>query len=403
MVNTDAVFNAYLELLKISIENSNHDFDFSALTDDDWEGIESECFSQATSLLCFDSIKNINIKLNDNIYSDWFLKATKILKRNFKIMQQQELLCNLLSTNQIPYVILKGTSSAYYYPNSEYRNFGDIDFLVDSANVERTKLLLLENDYILEEDTSSIHFEFRKNDVRIELHKTISGLPDNKFRSYFECEISTITANGVLVNGFCKPSDYHHAIVIYLHTLHHLLYNGIGMRHLCDWACFVNKTYKDAFWTDKFIPLLKSTGTYKFMCGLTSASVKLLNIDKPNWCENVSEDMVETIVSEVCSAGHFGLKKTVRNSSLMLGNNSEKSSVLSKISNMIKALNKTNHIVCPLIKKIPIIYPFLMLYRAARYLVLMCMGKRQSLIKTSKYADERSAVFAKYELYNVDK
>ena len=61
MVKLDVTFSAYLELLKISIENSNHDFDFSALTDDDWEGIESECFSQATSLLCFDSIKNINI------------------------------------------------------------------------------------------------------------------------------------------------------------------------------------------------------------------------------------------------------------------------------------------------------------------------------------------------------
>ena len=81
---------------------------------------------------------------------------------------------------------------------------------------------------------------------------------------------------------------------------------------------------------------------------------------------------------------------------------SGKSSVFSKIRGMLRALNKTNHIVCPLIKKVPIIYPFLMLYRVIRYLILMFAGKKPSLLETSKYADERSSVYMKYQLYKVE-
>ena len=81
---------------------------------------------------------------------------------------------------------------------------------------------------------------------------------------------------------------------------------------------------------------------------------------------------------------------------------SEKSTVFSKIHQMIKSLNKTNHLVCPLIKKVPIIYPFVMIYRIVRYLILMSVGKKPSLLETSQYADERSSVFQNYQLYKVE-
>lgn len=402
LVKLDVTYSAYLELLKIGIGTSNNAFDFSVLSDEQWNRIVKEGVHQATTLICFDSIKNVNIKLNDKLYEDWFFKATQVLKRNFAIIQQQKSLIELLNKHQIPYVILKGTSSAFYYTNSEFRSFGDIDFFVDSINVEQTKKLLLSDGYVLEEDTSPIHFEFSKNSISVELHKTISGIPDNKYESVFTDAFKTITSDGVLVDGFSKPSDFHHALVIFLHTLHHLLSNGIGIRHLCDWACFVNKTSDNSFWETDLIPHFKRTGTFKFMCGLTLASVELLNINRPTWCEEVSSDMVDTIIKEIVSSGNFGNKKTSKNSLLMLGTNSKKSTVFTKIGNMVKALNRTNHIVCPAIKKAPIVYPFLMLYRIARYLVLMCLGKRPSLAQVSKTANERSAVFAKYELYMIE-
>ena len=177
---------------------------------------------------------------------------------------------------------------------------------------------------------------------------------------------------------------------------------GLGVRHLCDWACFVNKTKTYDFWTSKFIPLLKKTGTFKFMCGLTLVCVKYLGVVKPDWCVDVTDDMVDTITKEVFGSGNFGSKNKVNKSLLMTMKNSEKITVFSKIKVMIYALNKTNHIVFPILKKLPFLYPFIMIYRVLRYLILMCMGKKSSLIETSKYADERNAVYMKYELFRVE-
>ena len=402
MLELTVIHRAFLELIKISIGTSNNDFDFSLLTDKDWFNVLEESKKQAAVLLCFDALKNIEHKPNAELYHKWFLLAAANIKCNINIIKEQDALTALLNDNKIPYVILKGVSSAHYYPDSNIRSLGDIDFIVDESYLEKTKELLLSSGYQLDDDTSSIHYELSRNKVRIELHRTISGIPRNKFAEYFLSQVSLFCEHNVLEGNFSRPCDYHHAIIIFLHTLHHLLHNGIGIRHLCDWACFVQATQNDAFWTEKFIPLLKKTGTYNFMCGLTLTSVQLLGINKPHWCIDVPKSMIETLILEIGSAGNFGRKKQKQYSTIMTRMDSEKTSVFSKAKGMITALNKTNHIVCPLIKKVPIIYPFVMLYRVIRYLVLMFMGRKPSLVETSRYAYERSAVFQNYQLYKVE-
>lgn len=399
----DLALKAYFELIKISIGTYKDDFDFSVLNDEQWNNVFEESKKQSTALMCFDALKFVSAKPNDEIYNSWFLTASKILSNNIHVSNQQQVLINVLNDNNIPYAILKGLSSAFYYPNGEYRNSGDIDFIVLSKDVETTKELLLKNDYSMHRDVNPVHYEFHKNGARYELHRRISGIPDNSYGKIFEKELCNIIKECVMVNNFNKPGDYHHGIIIFLHTMHHILCNGIGLRHLCDWACFVNRTIGYSFWGEQLIPLLKKTGTYKFMCGITLASVKLFDIVKPSWCNEELDEMVETIINEVISAGNFGRKKPRQPSLIMTRKDSGKNSAFSKMCAMIKALNRTNAYICPLIKKVPIIYPFLMIYRVFRYLILMCIGKKTSLIEISKFADERNAVYTKYQLYKTDK
>ena len=402
MQELKTVYKAFLELVKIGIGTSDRNFDFSVLSDEEWARLFTESKKQASALLCFDSLKETNVKPKEELYNRWFIFSAATIKNNICVIEEQNKLVELLNSNTIPYVILKGTSSGNYYPDGKTRCSGDIDFIVDNDDLEKTRALLLENEYVLDNDNSPIHYEFRKGKVRVELHKKISGIPDNKYGPYFVKSVDKIIEDAVLENGFNRPSDFHHGIVIFLHMLHHLLNNGIGIRHLCDWACFVNKTHTESFWTEKLIPLLKTTGTFNFMCGLTIASVHLLNINRPLWCKDVPDEMLNTIVLEIGSSGNFGFKKQKKHSLIMTRMDSEKSSVFSKIRGMIKALHKTNHIVCPLIKKVPIIYPFVMIYRILRYVVLMCMGKKPSLIETSRFATERSNVYMNYQLYKVE-
>ena len=32
------------------------------------------------------------------------------------------------------------------------------------------------------------------------------------------------------------PAPFHHGLILLLHTVHHMLGEGIGLRHLCDWG-----------------------------------------------------------------------------------------------------------------------------------------------------------------------
>lgn len=395
-------FKAYLELVKIGIGTSDYSFDFNRLNNEDWEFILEESRKQATVLLCFDALKYVNSKPFDELYNKWLLWSAKITSENISNFKEQTNLTKLLDDNSIPYVILKGWSSAYYYPKPDNRSFGDIDFLVNKADIQKSVQLLLDNGFKMEKDLSSVHYEFHKNKTRFELHKTIAGIPQNKYGAYFNEIISSAVIERIVENGNVRIGDLHHGVIILLHTLHHLMSYGLGIRHLCDWACFVNKTKTYDFWTSKFIPLLKKTGTFKFMCGLTIVCVKYLGVVKPDWCVDVTDDMVDTITNEVFGSGNFGSKNKVNKSLLMTMRDSEKITVFSKIKAMIGALNKTNHIVFPILKKLPILYPFIMIYRVLRYLVLMFMGKKSSLIEASKHADERNAVYMKYELFKVE-
>ena len=43
------------------------------------------------------------------------------------------------------------------------------------------------------------------------------------------------------------PSDFHHGLVMLLHLSSHLMGAGIGIRHLCDWALFLNSIEEKNF------------------------------------------------------------------------------------------------------------------------------------------------------------
>lgn len=398
-------YNAVLELVRISIGTSDGEFQFNNLNEKDWENLSEEVFSQTIGLMCFDAVCSIKSSMPDSIYNKWFKRSLSLTASGVRNFSGQTKLIKLLNENNIPYAILKGMSSAYYYPDKEKRASGDVDFIVKPSDLERTRKLLCDNGYIMEPDASDVHYEFDFEKVRFELHKKISGIPEHKVGELFKAELEDIVDKGELTeSGFVKPSDYHHGIVIFLHTLHHMLSNGIGARQLCDWACFVKETHEKSFWHDKMIPLLKSTGTHSFASALTEACIYYLNIPTPSWHNSVSEELRDSVIKEIYISGNFGRKNPDNNSqmNLMVVKNSKKLTVFGKIGKMITALNRSNKIVFPILEKAPYLYPFIMIWRVLRHIVLILRGQRPSLTKVSRQADERNKVFIKYNLYEIE-
>ncbi len=389
---------AFLELVKIGIGTSKGSFDFSLLSADDWKAVMKESRAHAVQLLCFDSTKDIVSLIPFDIYALWLRYSTAVISNNLSVQKSQSELVDLLEAENCPYIILKGMSAAYYYPDPEKRALGDVDFLINVKHKEKITEALISEGYNKPFDGHRYHDAFFKGKSELEMHYEIAGIPSGtageKFREYLKDAETKFEKIGD--PEFRKPTDDIHAVVILLHTLHHMLSGGIGVRHLCDWACFVEKTHGEPFWQNDIIPLLKATGTYTFASVITEVCYKYLGSARPEWCEDVSDELCGEVVKDIIELGNFGKKNQERSKSGdMLSTDIKKG----KIRSMLASLHSSAYTAYPILNKAPYLYPFIFVYRIFRYLVLIVMGKRPSLIKTNSYANKRRAIYSQFELF----
>ncbi len=405
ILENNKIFEAMSELLRISLGFERSNFDFSLLSDNDWQELMEESFIQTVGLLCFEAISKTETELPPDVYKEWLKKSTYLVGHGANVSNGIKYLTGLMAENGIEYTMLKGAAAAFYYPEPDKRTSGDIDFKVSPENTEKAYKLMLDKRFVPHREKNDIHYTVSKNNVRFELHKVIAGIPEDEIGRPFTEALGNIVDERIYVEvaDFYRPSNFHHGLVIFLHTLHHMLSNGIGLRQLCDWACFVRKTAEEEFWEAQLLPLLKKTGTLTFAKGLTEAAVHYLALPRPSWQGQVSSELRDAVLSEMQISGNFGRKRGERHkANIMVVKNSEKLTFFGKIKQLFKTLNQTNKRVYPVLNKAPCLYPFIMVYRVLRFLVLRLLGKRQSLATASREADERNRVFMKFKLYKTD-
>lgn len=378
-------------------------FDFSKLGAKDWDEVIKECSIQSVSLMCFDATDEYKDYVPKELYSAWFEKSALGLVKNFNVLNAQNQLVSLLDNNKLDYIILKGFASASYYPDFEKRAFGDVDFLISPNQQERVERVLLEAGYTKSSDEHICHRVFRKPKSNLEMHFEVAGIPNGQpgeiFREYFKNATEKYTVN--INPNFHNPLPEIHAVVLLLHTIHHMLGEGIGLRQLCDWACFVNKTYKEDFWQKDVLPLLRKTGTYKFASTITKTASIYLGTACPNWAEWVDEALCSAVMEDIFSAGNLGKKDFNRSGSgQMISRNGKSGTRNGKVKNLLLTLKDTMYISYPFLRKWWILYPFVFVFRIFRYLVLMLIGKRPDLLKANTYANERLSLYKQFELYD---
>ena len=73
-----------------------------------------------------------------------------------------------------------------------------------------------------------------------------------------------------------------------------------------------------------------------------------------------------------------------------------------KVANLYFTLHRATPVIFPIVKKVPILYPFLDCYRALLYLVRTVKGERSSLIKLIPAAKERKSVYERLHLFEIE-
>lgn len=395
-------YDILLKLLSNSIFKTNYTFG----DDTDWEAVLNESIHQSVTAIALDGAKNA--KLPQDISTKWLMYSASAIRNNYSINSYHAVLHKMMSENNIPYCVLKGSASAYYYPKPSLRGMGDVDFLVPRDCYKKAIEVFLNNGFVTRGEKEDVHTVFRKEKMHFEMHFEPPGIPSNKVRktieNYFETLIQESSLANIDGNTFINPGKFHHGLILLLHTCHHLMREGIGLRHLCDWAVFVNG-FEPGEFSKLFEEKLKKIGMWNFACILTMTANKYLNLPLP---QSVDTDFTkfDGLIDDIFISGNFGKKVTGRYiESLYISSKNTLGKTESKSKQFVSSINNIIFTKHKQIKKWKVLLPAFWLFYGGRYIVRYIFGKRKAILNKEiiDSASKRKNVYDDFHLFETEK
>ncbi len=331
----------------------------------------------------------------------------KALADNANIDYEHTRIHEIMSSEDIPYVILKGFASALYYRDPLMRSMGDVDFLVDSDYYEAACSAMEKNGCKKTGKHRDFHDVYiNKNNCRCELHSEPAGIPEGKtgekIRGYLADAVACSKEVETEVGNVRVPSDFHHGLIILLHMCHHLTGDGLGMRHLCDWAVFTASLGEEKF-LEMFEDTLKDIGLWETAKIMTSIASDYLGAPKMKWTKDTDKSVARRILKDIFSGGNFGQKSPDRShESLLLSNKNEKD--VPMIKQLFKSANSIVYSNWRIARKLKFLLPIGWLFFGGKYLIRSLSGKRPAVRvkKVAEEAAERKKLYSKLRMFETE-
>lgn len=368
----------------------------------DWAEVLKEAKAQAVPLMAAEAAVKYREYISN--YSDWENIAAAVYATNVRTAYNEQYLSRIMEDR--PFLILKGMAAASYYPKPQERSLGDIDFLIDPSQREEIENLLSKDGYEKSKKEHGHHVAFKKGDAYLEMHFAISGIPHGKPGKIVKEFITDAVKYPVAAQfdglSFPAPEDIYHGLIILLHMQRHMLREGLGLRHICDWACFIQKTEGKPFWNE-LLDLFRKIGILTYAKVISKISAMFFHIDCPEWAEDAEEELCRDVMNDVLTGGNFGRKDKIRaQSCMMISDNRNSGTKHGKLYNLFFNLHRSTTVNHPEVKKYPLLYPAFYFYRALIYLVRSAKGERKSLIKLVPEANKRKSIYDRMNIFETE-
>ncbi len=326
---------------------------------------------------------------------------------NNVVFSEHTLLHERLTENGIPYVILKGASSAHYYPQPMLRAMGDVDFLVKQADMDRVCALLQADGYVMQGEEHPMHHVFVKEDTHLEAHFTFAANVNPEIDRLVGEYMASVIDQAELVSArHCTcmlPDKFHHGLILLLHMQRHMLTEGLGLRHLCDWAVFVH-AFTDHEFSDLFREPLKKIGLWKY-ARIVSLSAHIgLGLPYADFMGG-DYDLAEKLLQDILCSGNFGRRDKGRiNERFFISRKSDTGKEQNRIETFRYQINRSIIAHWPGAEKNAALRLFGWLYFPLRRVFLRLTKKRSSLklVKRYKKSAVRREIYAELHLFETE-
>ena len=250
---TDA---ALLELTARAISNGRGDEDkalsVGALSEEEWLEVYASAVRGGVCALVWNAVQRLDKSLwpQRGLRLRWGVSADAIASgyedRAAKIFE----LTDHFAAAGIKTYCLKGLALSHCYPKPELRESGDFDCYLN-GDFDRG------NEVAMSFGATFDPHDYRHSvlvykGLKVENHRYFLAIRGNERHKRLERYLHDVIAcdRRIGSSNLYYPSGQFHAMFLTMHALNHFLYEGIRLRHLCDWVCFLNAERANVDWTE---------------------------------------------------------------------------------------------------------------------------------------------------------
>lgn len=255
----------------------------TAVTPGSWERIYRMAADHGLSAVVWDGICRLPAAQQPprETRIRWALSAEKLKERYRHQQQTASKLAARFSEEGLRMLLLKGLGLSRDYPLPEHRECGDIDIYLYGQSDK--------GDRVLHEIGAHLYFDVPKHSeyvwdgVLIENHRTILNVRRNRTeRELNAVLVRLLEKEGThgLAPGIQAPRATFNAIFLIRHAAVHFQKEGIVLRHLCDWACFLTRHW-DEIDHALFRTAMEDYRMDRFADLMTAAAVEYLGAEVP--------------------------------------------------------------------------------------------------------------------------
>lgn len=295
----------FVELLQIALGNKKT---LSRIpSDKEWVGLLSEAKWQAVVGVLTDGLEKQpqEQRPRPEIFLQW-LGLAQITEDTYTLhVERAKELTNRFAEGGFRTCVLKGIGIAQLYPNPARRQCGDIDLWVDGGEKEVREWLQTQCKV---GKLSWLHADAEFfEDVQVEVHFHPSWLYapvcNKRLQRWFERNKgSQMVVNRDL--GIACPTARFNAIYSLVHAFHHLMEEGVGMRHVVDYY-YILKALPISH-HDEVMRVLNYIGLGKFAAAMMWLLAEVCGMDRNHLFCEPNEKEGRFLLDEIKAGGNFG-------------------------------------------------------------------------------------------------
>ena len=295
---------ALFELIRVSLVGGNLSIEIKK---NEWVELYDLSCKLGVNTIAFDGLQHLsNIDINEDLYYKWIgqgLVKENVFSHHIEVLGEFTSRCAALG---VKVYVLKGLAFGINYPVPAHRSCGDIDIFCVSDDGKPAYPVGNEVAYQLGAEVSTHWYKHSKihyKGVSIENHEYLICTREGKMykelnRKLKELLLSDKCERQLYDTGALIPSTYFNALFQAYHSRAHFLSDGIGLRHVLDWATFLQKEQFNIDWK-QFYSDCEQFHFKRFVVAMTDIAVHKFGVIISNPIIEVDSPYADKLLSSI--------------------------------------------------------------------------------------------------------